>query len=90
MNCLLRVECNHVRMKWFIKCISYCGKCGVLKSLVTIHLSEEVISEEVMLYLSTHSRIVSAQMKSVKSNYRFWVNVGGLRGGGLVGMKLAS
>lgn len=46
---------------------------GSTKSLVTINLSEEVT----MLNLSTHSRVVSAWMKSEKSNCRFWVGVGG-------------
>lgn len=41
-----------------------------------------------MFNLSTHGRVVSAWMKSEKSNCRFLV--GGLRGKALVGMKLAS
>lgn len=51
-----------------------------------INLSVEIK----MFNLSTHSRVVSAWMKSEKSNCIFWVDVGSLKGGGLVGMKLAS
>lgn len=46
---------------------------GSSKSLGTINLSEEVT----MLNLRTYSRVVSAWIKSEKSNGGFWDGVGG-------------